>query len=263
MIKFIYVLIFVPIISFAQEQINQTDNNGLRQGLWKRNYPNGRLLYEGHFKNDKPVGEWRRYHENGVVRAILQHVENNDSVSAELFDLSGKLVAKGFYKIENKVGKWDYFDNGRKVMEEEYSDGVKVGTSRVYYPSGELLEETEWNNNQRNGRYKAYYQSGKTFLECMYLNDKRSGFCVTYYPSGAMEIDAYYQDDLPHGEWKYYNEKEELRLTLHYDNGLLLNPEALYDLETRQLEEMERKGKSISDPEKFMHNPMDYLLKNQ
>jgi antitoxin component YwqK of YwqJK toxin-antitoxin module len=259
----LYILLLVPFLSVAQENLNQTDANGLRQGLWKRNYPNGRMMYEGFFTNDKPVGEWKRYHENGALRAILVHSENSDSVSAQLFDIAGKPAAEGTYINEQKAGKWQYFSVGRKISEEEFDNGVKSGVSRIYYPSGELLEESEWKNDQKEGRYRAFYQTGKPFLECTYENNLRNGFCVTYFPSGAMEVDAFYQNDLPHGEWKYYTENEELRFTLIYDEGALLNPEVLYEQETKQLDELERKGKSIADPEKFMHNPMEYLLKNQ
>ena len=261
-ILFILLIIF-PFLTDAQENINLTDGQGLRQGLWKRNYPNGRTMYEGRFKDGKPVGEWRRYHENGALRAILNHSEINDSVQAKLFDISGKLIAQGTYFNELKVGKWTYFTDGRIVSDEEYVDGAKTGISRVYYPTGELLEETEWVNDRKNGSYRAFYQNGRPFLECKYDNNMRNGFCVTYFPSGAMEVDAFYKNDLPHGEWKYFTENEELRLTLYYDEGVLLNPEALLEIETKQLEETERKGKSISDPEKFMHNPMEYLLRNQ
>ncbi len=261
--RFIFIWMIFPFLAFGQGQLNQTDVNGLKQGLWKRNYPNGRPIYEGHFRNDKPVGEWRRYHENGAIKAILFHRENSDSVSAQLFDITGKPVAEGTYINEQKTGKWEYFSDGRKISEEEFEYGVKSGVSRIYYPSGELLEETEWANDLKNGRYRAYYLSGKPFLECMYENNQRNGYCVTWFASGAMEVDAFYKNDLPHGEWKYYTEKQDLRLTLHYDEGVLLNPEAFLEIESKQLEEMERKGKSISDPEKFMHNPMEYLMKNQ
>jgi antitoxin component YwqK of YwqJK toxin-antitoxin module len=263
MMRFLFILMLFPMLSAGQQELNLTDNNGLKQGLWKRNYPNGRMMYEGVFKNDRPVGEWRRYHENGVIRAILVHNEISDSVSAQLFDIVGKPAAEGTYVKEQKAGKWQYFTDGRKVSEEEFVDGEKSGISRIYYPSGELLEEAEWKNDQKNGRYRAFYQSGKPFLECKYENDLRNGFCVTYFPSGAMEVDAFYRNDLPHGEWKYYRENEDIKFTLLYDEGVLLNPEVLYEQETKQLDELERKGKSISDPEKFMHNPMEYLMKNQ
>jgi len=263
MLRFLFILLCMPLLAGSQEMFNQTDGDGLKQGLWKRYYPNQRLMYEGKFQNDEPVGEWRRYHENGALRAILLHIEATDSVAARLFDPAGKKLAEGTYLGEKKTGRWIYFSEGRKVSEEEFAGGLKSGTSRIYYPSGELLEESEWMDNKKSGRYRAFYPTGKPFLECIYSNDQRNGFCVTYYPSGEMEVDAFYLEDVPDGNWKYYSEKGEIRYTLHYSAGVLLNPDVLYEMDTRELEEMERQGKSLVDPEKYLNNPTEYLLKNQ
>jgi hypothetical protein len=44
--KIIYlILFFIPVALFSQ--VNQTDSSGLRQGKWQKEYPNGRLMYEG------------------------------------------------------------------------------------------------------------------------------------------------------------------------------------------------------------------------
>lgn len=263
MLRYLFILLCFPLLAGGQEGPNQTDAGGLKQGLWKRYYPNRNLMYEGKFQNDKPVGEWRRYHENGALRAILVHSDATDSVSARLFDLIGRLVAEGTYRGEKKTGRWTYFSDEKRVSDEEFADGLKTGISRIYYPSGELLEEAEWKDNKKSGRYRAFFPSGKPFLECIYSNDQRNGFCVTYYPSGEMEVDAFYREDLPDGDWKYYTENGELSYTLHYSSGVLLNPEVLFEAETRKLEEMERQGKEIADPEKYINNPTEYLLKNR
>ena len=49
----------------AQDSLNQTDKAGLKQGLWRKHYPNGNIRYEGNFSNDQPEGEFRYYHESG------------------------------------------------------------------------------------------------------------------------------------------------------------------------------------------------------
>ena len=45
--------------------INQTDAKGLKQGFWKAKFDNGRIKYEGYFKDNHPVGELKRYYEEG------------------------------------------------------------------------------------------------------------------------------------------------------------------------------------------------------
>ena len=242
--RLLYLLIFFPLLVSAQHPVNQTDAQGLRQGPWQRNHPNGRLMYTGTFLDGRPVGEWRRYHENGQLRAILVH-GTSDTVSARLFDERARLVAEGIYLGEKKVGLWKYYSDDRLISEETFEDGVKQGKARLFYTDGRVLEESEWQNGMRHGAYRALFPSGNPFLECIYENGRRNGFCVSYFPSGTMEVDAFYADDLPDGEWKYYTGQGQIRYTLQYSKGVLLNPEVLYDLETRQLEELEQKGRQI------------------
>jgi len=47
-------------------EINKTVN-GKKEGLWKYHYPNGKLWYEGHYREDKKDGLWKEYDENGVL----------------------------------------------------------------------------------------------------------------------------------------------------------------------------------------------------
>lgn len=252
---------FLPLLTIGQEPLNITDPDGLRQGLWRRNYPNGRIMYEGRFINDKPVGEWKRYHDNGFLRAILTY-GSADTVNATLFDETGKKVAVGNYNGEKKVGLWTYFSDNKVISEDFFVDGLKSGTGRIFYPEGTILEESEWKDGSRSGRYRALFPSGNPFLECMYADGRRHGYCITYYPSGEVEVEASYSMDLPDGEWKYYTENGDLKFILIYQHGLLMNPEMLYKMETKQLEELEKKGRQIADPEKFLNNPMEYMMRN-
>ena len=56
-------------------ELNVTDEDGLKQGKWTKVYPNGTMAYEVYFENDKPVGEYKRYHENGKLSSVLTYKE--------------------------------------------------------------------------------------------------------------------------------------------------------------------------------------------
>lgn len=261
--ELLLMMLFIPLLAATQGITNQTDQGGLKQGKWMRTYPNGKIMYEGNFINDKPVGEWRRYHESGTIKAVMKYHSGSDTVDAVLHDTDGKPIAEGKFVAERKTGLWKQYSTGKIISEEEFVNGMKHGKSRIFYPTGELLEEMDWKEGKRNGSYRAFYLSGKPFLECRYEDDQRNGFCVTYFPSGIMEVDALYRNDLPEGEWKYFSEKGELRYVLKYSEGFLLNPEVLLEVETRNLLELEKTGRKISDPEKFMENPSEYLMRLQ
>ncbi|MCK4749060.1 MAG: hypothetical protein KAT15_18535 [Bacteroidales bacterium] len=52
---------------------NQTDNQGRKQGHWKKSYPNGELMYRGFFRDDRPVGLMERFYDDGKLRAVLDY----------------------------------------------------------------------------------------------------------------------------------------------------------------------------------------------
>ena len=76
----LFSLVYAINSAFAQTDtvFNQVDKNNMKQGYWKKDFPNGKLMYKGFFKNNKPVGEMRRYYETGELKAILNYQENNN-----------------------------------------------------------------------------------------------------------------------------------------------------------------------------------------
>lgn len=257
--QLILLLFIMPV--FVTAQLNQTDSNGLRQGLWKKQYPSGRLMYEGQFENGKPVGEWKRYHEGGQIKAIINYDEDSDTTRVQLYDPSGVKVAQGSYLNEKKTGKWIYFNNDLKISEEYYLNGLRHGVSRKFYQSGELMEQTDWLSGKKEGNYQVFFKDGKPYMQCKFSNDKRNGLCLTYFQNGRIEMEANYKNSLRHGEWKYFNEDGKYMYSLFYKDGQILNPEVRDSIDNLELQNMERERNSILDPEKFMEDPSDYMMK--
>jgi antitoxin component YwqK of YwqJK toxin-antitoxin module len=254
-------ILSVPLLAFGQQNMNQTDAQGKKQGWWQKKYPNGKIMYQGNFRDDKPVGEWKRYHDSGSVKAILDYDTKSDSVKARLFENSGKPVAEGFYISEKKIGTWNYYSDGVIIAKENFQEGRKTGISYKFYPTGQLLEESEWKDDQLNGKYRAFFTSGKPYLECIYQAGQRNGFCISYYQSGAVEVEAYYEKDLPDREWKYFDKEGNIRYVLNYTRGTLTNPEVIQKMDTRQLDDLEKQRGRLIDPEKYLQNPEEYMLK--
>ncbi len=254
-------LLLYPLPSPGQPALNQTDSAGLKQGPWQKRYPNGKLVYEGFFTDGKPSGLWKRYHDNGTIKAILGYQAPGDTASARLFDTNGKRVAEGLYLHELKTGRWSYFSNEVKIAEETYLEGKKEGLCSTYYKSGELLESSWWKDDQREGLYRAFYTTGIPYLECHYVNGTRNGKCISYYPSGKTEVESLYVNDLPEGPWKYFSEEGQLLYTLYYSEGKLLNPEVIRKLDSARLQELEKQRDRLTDPEKYLQNPEELLLR--
>ncbi len=243
----------------GQNTVNKTDAQGKKQGYWIKRDARGNMLYQATFKDDKPVGEMKRFHPNGKVKAIIAFIEGSDESDAQLFDERGKLIARGKYLGQNKTGEWTYLNDSKIVSTENYFNGQKNGISKRYFPTGELLEESNWQNDQLNGLYRTYFQNGKTYLECNYSEGKRNGKFHTWFPDGTMELDASYNNNERDKNWNYFDEKGFHIYTLKYDLGKLLNPEVQDSIDKEKNENYKTKADNIPDPEKFMQNPDEYL----
>ncbi len=261
-IVFICILICTGLISFSQDNLNRTDEQGKKHGIWKKYLDNGKLIYEGTFMNDKPVGLFRRYHSSGALKAILKYDVYSDSTDAQLFDTRSKLIAKGKYSGKIKIGNWQYYKSGLLISKEHFVNGKKDGLSKTYYPDGRLFEEVEWKFGLKNGIYRAYFKSGKPYMECKMVNNLRDGFCLIYYPNNELELEAFYNKNLRHNQWKYFSKSGELSHVLEYDMGILLNPEVSDSIQNINMKQMELNKGKLLDPEKFMQDPSEYMMKN-
>lgn len=264
MIRILFSILLALILHTGQAQndMNQVDEEGRKQGFWQKEQTNGNVVYEGNFRNDRPVGEFKRYHSNGLLKARLFYPEDSDTIPAELFDNRGKLMAKGTYVEEKKEGEWQYFQNGQLVSTEVFQNNQKHGISKTYYPTGELFEEIHWKNDLQNGVYRAYFKGGKPYLECSMTDNQRDGACQVYFENGQLELDAFYTKGLRHGDWNYYHPDGTFSHTLNYDLGHLTNPQVLDSIQEIRFNELEKNKSELIDPEKFMDNPSQYMMKN-
>lgn len=243
----------------AQNSVNQMDAQGRKQGFWTKKDVDGKLVYQGTFKNNQPVGEMKRFHPNGKLKAVLNFVEGSELSDASLFDERGNLIAQGKYIGQMKTGEWSYFKDAKIVSTEIFLNGQKNGISKKYYTTGELMEESNWKDDKRHGTYSSYFQDGTCFLKYNYMDGRLNGSFQTWFPNGVLELDANYYDDLRDKDWKYFNESGEISYTLKYELGTLLNPEVQDSIDAAQSDTFKTREDKIPDPEKFMQNPEEYM----
>lgn len=255
----LFIFLFLPALVFSQ--INQTDANGLRQGKWEKKQDNGRPIYEGEFKDGKPVGQWKRYHPGGQVKAEITY--KGDTAKTVLYDVWHKKVATGNYINQQKEGVWNTYKENRIVADEEYKMGLKHGVSHQYYETGEVMEEKNWQNNKEQGNYEVFYKNGQPYMQCKMQLGMRNGLFLIYFENGQQELIGEYKNNLRHGEWKYQNIEGEPIYSLFYENGQILNPAVRDSIDSIKMRDMEENKGSIIDPEKFMQDPSEYMIKNK
>ncbi len=257
--RLLIILIILPF--FATSQENQTDTNGLRQGYWQKKQSNGRPIYEGYFKDGKPVGEWKRYHPGGQLKALIEY--RGDTANTQLFDVWRKKVAEGDYVNEKKTGVWKIFKNNLLTADETYSNGIKQGVAHRYYDTGEVMEESHWENGVQEGDYQVFFKSGEPYLRCKMKDNMRNGLFLVYFEDGKQELVGQYKNNLREGEWKFFTEEGEHRYSLFYDEGKILNPAVRDSIDSIEMKNLEENKDRLIDPEKFMQDPSEYMMKNK
>ncbi len=241
-----------------QQTLNRTDSKGKKQGVWKKNYPNGKLAYEFLFKDDKPVGTCKRYHENGKLNALLVYGKDGISSSVKIYNKDEILEAKGFYYDKKKDSVWVFLDRGKYIISEvKYRRGVKYGTEYKYYRDGHTAEERVWKNGVENGIWKQFYPDGKSQMEAKVVDGKLNGYYYQFASNGTIETKGHYKDDKKEGAWVYYFPKNKQEI--EYVNGVAKNQNELDSLQNKQLEHLTNRKDKPVDPEKFRSNPYEYL----
>ncbi|MDR1699458.1 MAG: toxin-antitoxin system YwqK family antitoxin [Prevotellaceae bacterium] len=194
------------LISLSAFSQNITDAQGLKQGQWKKLYPNGQIMYEGTFKDDQPIGEMTRYYENGIIRSKQIFTPNSDISTAEHYNTEGNLFSKGTYKGQLREGEWQYFANDVKVMTEQFKDGKKNGVSKEFTTTGGVIDETNWTNDVRTGVRKRFFDDGKIYTEMTYdAAGILNGEAKMYFENTALATRGTYKDGKKEGKFEFFN----------------------------------------------------------
>lgn len=244
----IFVLSSISFLTLSQEVVNKTDSKGLKQGKWVSKYPGGSKKYEGRFVNNIPVGEWKRYHENGKIKALLTYRNKSDRAFASLFDDSGNLYAKGVFEGTLRDSIWNFYNGNLIVQTENYHLGKKDGNSVCFDQNGKKIWEKEWKEDLLDGNSVAYYPSGTKQNEISFKKGKKNGLAIFYDDKGIKTMEGSYLDDLSDGDWKMFDQEGKLQYQIKYDKGEVLNNGTLDSLQINQFKQYEKVKGKIPEP---------------
>ena len=245
-----------PFVSFAQpkdEPINYLDINNKKQGFWCKRDAQGNKIFEGTFKNDVPVGEFKRFHPNGKVKHLMNYsAENPLTVSVETFNEQGILVAKGEFYDQKKHGVWQYFENKQLIAEDTYNKGTLDGTSSIYWQTTknkQIAEIKNWSQGEKDGPWLWFYESGQVRMNANYAHNKLDGKFTVYYANGVQLLSGVYKNDRRDGDWIYKNEDGSTKIVLKYANGKMLNEDEFEREQTRQINEQWKNVPDFAEPD--------------
>ena len=220
------ILIFLVSNLSAQNnsEINRKDEQGRKQGVWKKKNVYGGLIYEGAFLNDKPFGEFKYFYNDRGLKAVSRF-QNDGTISYTFFyHPNGKMMARGKFINEKKDSVWNYYRESDELLvsKENYFDGKIHGESISYYPNGDVAEIINYDKGVKQGVWQKYFQDGDIQLEGNYSNDDIEGKFDIYYPGKILKTSGEYKKSLKHSEWKYYSILEELEKVEIYEDGKLV-----------------------------------------
>lgn len=151
-------------------------------------YDNGKLQYEGEYKDDKPFGKWKYYFENG------------------------KLFAEGTFDGSEQGKDWKFFDKEGKRL----------------HPKDQLEIHSFGKNNQpvlisfKDGEKQYEYQFYPNFVTCaagMTIDDKKEGLWVFWFKNGNKQTEAWFVNDIQQGEQVVYRENGQVYYKGNFENG--------------------------------------------
>ena len=233
-------------------EINKTDPQGRKQGRWIKKYPGEIVMYDGYFKNDHPVGEFRRFYESSTLKSLLIFSEDGTKADATIYHPNGNIASKGTYINQKKEGKWQFFSALIKdylICEESYSGNLVNGQSVKFYPDSTVAERVNYINNLKQGELTSYYPNGAKCLNSNYLNDKLNGKFEVWFENGSIQFSGQYNNDTRDGTWYIYNNDGKLKYKLEYIAGVTNDRQLDID-ESDYLDSLEKNMGKIADPEK-------------
>jgi len=203
-----------------RENVNRTDANGYKQGIWKYFGENGLLSKEGVYLNGKKNGFFKYYNIEGNFERIEKW--ENDILIEDAVETK---------QLDRKV---EYHSNGKIKIEAYFYKGTPDGVRREYSVNGEVIKSYLFSNGilmgegivddegKKQGDWREFYESGALRAAGKYLNSKPIEKWNYYFEEKSIEITgSYTRRGEKDGEWLWYYPNGNLLSQETYSDGLL------------------------------------------
>lgn len=173
----------------------------------KMYYENGNIMYEKHFKNDKPTGEWRYCYDNGQLHTsgTFQSGDSNDfGTGWKFYDRDGKEFVSQYdsmrilqytedhrplsvtYYVDNSEIRYQFNNNYTVNAHGTVRDGMKDGVWEFFYANGQKMLEARYVDGVENGQYVSYRENGIPYFRGFYINGQRANIWEFYDEEGNL-----------------------------------------------------------------------------
>ncbi len=212
------VLFFIVIllnfnISFAQSNINQTDQEGKRHGVWRKYFSNARIRYQGEFTHGKEIGTFKFFSAVNSDHPIVIKKYKSGSAVADVtfYSVEGVLESAGEMNGKKRIGTWTFYHpDGKTIMSvENYAGGRLDGEYKTFYKTGKPTEVAYYKGGLLDSVYKKYSIKGYLYQHFTYRGGKLNGKAVYYSrKTGDLTTKGLFRNDIRVGIWENYVDGE-------------------------------------------------------
>jgi antitoxin component YwqK of YwqJK toxin-antitoxin module len=171
-------------------------------------YPQTRKLIENKFDNGDLAEKYYVVNDSLIDGLYLKWDEDGNKLS-------------GYYKLGVATGKWiQYFKNGTKRMEANFSDGKPDGIWYSYLPNGAKLSMTSLNKGLLDGKWAVWYMAYDAYdirFYCQYFDGEGSGTGGEQFMLrdpvntriSLVKAEGEFKDGIPVGRWIIYKARSK------------------------------------------------------
>lgn len=218
--------------AYAQNSVNQFDKDGLRHGIWTKNYHNTKQKrYEGTFKHGKEIDSFKFYtlsSGKSVLSAIKVFNESDSIANVTFLASNKKVISEGKMNGKRFMGPWTFYhkNSAAKMIVENYNEeGLLHGERFVYFKNGVVAESANYKNGKLDGESKWFSEKSVVLRHTHYKDDELEGKTINYDALGNITSEGNYIQSQKNGIWKYYKDGELSKKIDHTTQEVLFKKE--------------------------------------
>ena len=184
--------------SSLAKDLNMTDASGKRQGYWvikgvmvnDRNYAPEAIVEEGNYRNNLKEGLWKKYWPTGKLKSEITYLYGKPDGDYSIYYENGQLEERASWTEGRNVGNFSrYYENGNPQQQFVFAEnGKRNGTQKYFHENGKIALEVTVTNGAEQGVMKRYNEDGSLKEESTFADG-------TLKPGSIKEI-----NDKPGGE---------------------------------------------------------------
>lgn len=239
--------------TMAQDLQNQTDERGRKTGFWIHMLDDGKTkTEEGPYKNGIKDGIWKAYYPDGKLKHQINFVDGIAKGKATFYYSDGTLWEEGIWNEYCWIGEYRlYYPNGQAAYEWTYNrQGRREGVQKYFYENGSPKYYGEWNNGNITGNVQVFDSTGvlvqtRSYKDGVFETAKKpdvilqqnqdlptdktfspfigTGDHTIYRINGKIDKKGYFREGKLHnGEAYIYDSDDILRQIRVFENGKLI-----------------------------------------